>query len=76
MRLISDLAPTPMYNSTLIEDLTVTSNSECLQRLHEDNSGLKEGIMLLKIWLRQRELDRVISLYECFRFESLRYREY
>ena len=66
--MISDQAPTPVYNSTLVEDLTVMSNSECLQRLHDDNCGLKEGIILLKIWLRQRELDRVRSVYICISY--------
>lgn len=69
-----DQAPTPVYNSTLLEDLTLTSNNECLQRLHDDISGLKEGIILLKIWLRQRELDRgygsfsgfIMSMYVMF----------
>ena len=55
-----DQSPTPIYNSTIMEDLTFTLNSECLQRLHDNVSGLKEGIMLLKVWLRQRELDTVI----------------
>lgn len=61
-----DQAPTPIYNSTMLEDLTFTSNSDCLQRLQDDSAGLKEGIILLKVWLRQRELDKGYGSFSGF----------
>ncbi|KAK3588803.1 hypothetical protein CHS0354_012016 [Potamilus streckersoni] len=48
---------TPFYNSTVLEDLTMKTNQEFLMQQQEDSSGVKEGITLLKVWLRQRELD-------------------
>ncbi|KAL3865413.1 hypothetical protein ACJMK2_042804 [Sinanodonta woodiana] len=48
---------TPFYNSAVLEDLTMKTNQEFLLQQQEDSSGVKEGITLLKVWLRQRELD-------------------
>lgn len=47
--------PTPYYNSIIMQDLTAfdtnTRNIETLEKY----PNIRDGIILLKIWLRQRE---------------------
>ncbi|ELT97667.1 hypothetical protein CAPTEDRAFT_223604 [Capitella teleta] len=45
------------YHSSALSDLLMVSNQRLLQRVVAGLSGMREGIMLLKIWLHQRELD-------------------
>ncbi|XP_018301266.1 nucleolar protein 6 [Mycetomoellerius zeteki] len=52
------LPPTPHYNSLVLHDLIMLrTNSEVAQAIKE-YPNLRDGIILLKIWLRQRELNK------------------
>ncbi|XP_028156081.1 nucleolar protein 6-like, partial [Ostrinia furnacalis] len=57
--------PTPYYNSSVLQDLTSSVNEEFLKESLLDRENLKQAVVLLKIWLRQRNLQvsgHVISL--------------
>lgn len=49
--------PTPYYNSSLLRDLTTNFNEEFLSNSIGENENVKDAIILLKVWLRQRGLD-------------------
>lgn len=51
-------SPTPFYNNTVLQDLTLRENATYLQSTLGDNPNLRDGITLLKVWLRQRELTQ------------------
>lgn len=53
----SEEPPTPHYNTAILQDLTIHSNNQCLHAALYESSPVKEGINMLKVWLRQRELD-------------------
>ncbi|XP_018401182.1 PREDICTED: nucleolar protein 6 [Cyphomyrmex costatus] len=54
----TSLPPTPNYNSLVLHDLVMLRiNSEVAQAIKE-YPNLRDGIILLKIWLRQRELNK------------------
>ncbi|OWF47935.1 nucleolar protein 6-like [Mizuhopecten yessoensis] len=52
-----DQPATPLYNMEVLSDLTLTQNNDHLTNTLGDSQGIREGIYLLKVWLRQRELD-------------------
>jgi len=55
---VASLPPTPHYNSLVLRDLVMLRiNSEVAQVIKE-YPNLRDGIILLKIWLRQRELNK------------------
>lgn len=47
---------TPYYNSTVLTDLNAKFSNEYLANILESNVHVKDAIVLLKIWLRQRDL--------------------
>ncbi|KAL4720931.1 hypothetical protein ACJJTC_015183 [Scirpophaga incertulas] len=49
--------PTPYYNSTILCDLTTAVNEDFMKKILLNSQNLKEAIVLLKIWLRQRKLQ-------------------
>ena len=51
--------PTPHYNTWLLQDTALESHVQLLSAVLGSASGLKDGVALLKVWLRQRELDKV-----------------
>lgn len=51
--------PTPHYNTWVLQDMTLDSHVQLLSTVLGSASGLKDGVALLKVWLRQRELDKV-----------------
>ncbi|KAL6436886.1 hypothetical protein ACFW04_004922 [Cataglyphis niger] len=54
----ASLPPTPHYNILILRDLVMASiNSEVAQAIKE-YPNLRDGIILLKIWLHQRELSK------------------
>jgi hypothetical protein len=61
-RISESLSPTPHYNSSILQDLIVDANEEYCATILERHPNLKDGILLLKVWLRQRGLDQVSSL--------------
>lgn len=53
----ASLPPTPHYNSLILGDLVMLRiNSEA--QVIKEYPNLRDGIILLKIWLRQRKLDK------------------
>ncbi|XP_013142491.1 PREDICTED: nucleolar protein 6 [Papilio polytes] len=49
--------PTPYYNSGILIDLTNALNHEFLNEMFLNRENLKQAVVLLKIWLRQRKLQ-------------------
>lgn len=47
---------TPYYNSTVLSDLNTKFNNEYMCNVLEANPHVKDAIILLKVWLRQRDL--------------------
>lgn len=50
--------PTPHYNTWVLQDTALESHLQLLSTMLGSAQGLKDGVALLKVWLRQRELDR------------------
>ncbi|XP_061392483.1 nucleolar protein 6 [Musca vetustissima] len=48
---------TPNYNSNVLFDLTMQANQKLLNETFENRKNFQEGFLLLKVWLRQRQLD-------------------
>ncbi|XP_063215602.1 nucleolar protein 6 isoform X2 [Bacillus rossius redtenbacheri] len=54
-----DLLPsTPHRNHTMVQDLVQLENDRFCQSVLADYANIKDGIKLLKVWLKQRELDK------------------
>lgn len=51
--------PTPRYNRSLAVDQAMACNEQARMEALEGHQAVSEGIMLLKVWLRQRGLDQV-----------------
>ncbi|XP_073959945.1 nucleolar protein 6 Mat89Ba [Choristoneura fumiferana] len=49
--------PTPYYNSSVLSDLTAAVNQDFLKEALSNSENLKQAVILLKIWLRQRRLQ-------------------
>lgn len=54
---------TPQNNATILADLVAMRNETLKQETLKDFKSLKDGIILLKVWLRQRELDQGFSAF-------------
>uniref|UniRef100_A0A1A9VG95 Nucleolar protein 6 n=1 Tax=Glossina austeni TaxID=7395 RepID=A0A1A9VG95_GLOAU len=52
---------TPNYNANLLFDITMEQNQKLLREVYENRKNLQEGLTLLKVWLRQRQLDKGIN---------------
>nr|XP_012318628.1 nucleolar protein 6 isoform X2 [Aotus nancymaae] len=50
--------PTPHYNTWVLQDIALESHLQLLSTMLGSAQGLKDGVALLKVWLRQRELDK------------------
>lgn len=50
--------PTPHYNSEILRDLTAKRNEDFLSRAIAGNQNVRNAIVLLKVWSRQRGFDR------------------
>ncbi|XP_072288566.1 nucleolar protein 6 [Eucyclogobius newberryi] len=50
--------PTPHYNSTLLGDLLPSAHLQFLSAIQSQCSAFADAVALLKVWLRQRELDK------------------
>jgi hypothetical protein len=53
------LSATPHYNFSILNDLILSANEDYRTNILESNPNLKDGILLLKVWLKQRGLDQV-----------------
>lgn len=51
--------PTPLYNSSFLGDLLPRAHLQFLSAVSSQCSEFANGVILLKVWLRQRELDQV-----------------
>lgn len=51
--------PTPLYNSSVLGDLLPRAHLQFLSAVSSQCSAFANGVALLKVWLRQRELDQV-----------------
>lgn len=61
--------PTPYYNSSILSDLTDAINQEFLKETFIDHENLKQAVVLLKIWIRQRKLQvsgYIISMFVAY----------
>lgn len=50
--------PTPYYNSLILRDLIMLSTNSEVSCIIKEYPNLRDGIILLKIWLSQRELNK------------------
>ncbi|XP_027472655.1 nucleolar protein 6 isoform X2 [Zalophus californianus] len=58
--------PTPHYNTWVLQDMTLESHVQLLSTVLGSALGLKDGVALLKVWLRQRELDKGLGGFSGF----------
>lgn len=58
--------PTPHYNSSVLGDLLPRAHLQFLSAVSSQCSAFADGVALLKVWLRQRELDQVGGLQWLF----------
>ncbi|XP_030026553.2 nucleolar protein 6 isoform X1 [Manduca sexta] len=68
-------SPTPYYNSSVLSDLTAEANQELLNEILLKSENLKQAVILLKIWLRQRDLavpGHVINLIVAYFVQNKR----
>ncbi|XP_004925060.2 nucleolar protein 6 [Bombyx mori] len=49
-------SPTPYYNSSILYDVTALNNEKLLRDTLLNSENLKQAVVLLKIWLRQRNI--------------------
>ncbi|EFN61369.1 Nucleolar protein 6 [Camponotus floridanus] len=54
----ASLLPTPHYNSLVLHDLIMSSINSKVAQVIKEYPNLRDGIILLKIWLHQRELNK------------------
>lgn len=67
------LPPTPVYNTSVLQDVCFVANADFLSQQLEGATNLQDGIALLKVWLHQRQLDVgygafggvLVSMYVC-----------
>ncbi|KAH9490986.1 Nucleolar protein 6 [Bulinus truncatus] len=52
----ASLPATPFYNSSILSDLTMKVNDEFITKVLKGSEGIRDGLILLKVWFRQREL--------------------
>ncbi|KAJ8285473.1 hypothetical protein GJAV_G00027190 [Gymnothorax javanicus] len=58
--------PTPHYNSTLLGDLLPRVHLQFLSAIKAQCSAFTDAVALLKVWLRQRELDQGSGCFSGF----------
>ncbi|XP_039731492.1 nucleolar protein 6 [Pteropus medius] len=58
--------PTPHYNTWILQDTALESHVQLLSTVLGSALGLKDGVALLKVWLRQRELDKGLGGFSGF----------
>nr|XP_020652113.1 nucleolar protein 6 [Pogona vitticeps] len=58
--------PTPHYNNSILWDLVMESHLAFLSGAANGFQGMRDGVALLKVWLRQRELDKGLGCFSGF----------
>ena len=54
-----DGTATPRYNTAILQDMTHCRHTEKVLHYIQDSQSVRDAIVLLKVWLHQRELDIV-----------------
>lgn len=54
---IEGLQATQWYNASILEDLVLTDNHSFKKSFFEKNQHLREAFVLMRVWLKQRELN-------------------
>ncbi|TNM89755.1 hypothetical protein fugu_003989 [Takifugu bimaculatus] len=58
--------PTPLYNSSILGDLLPRAHLQFLSAVSSQCSEFANGVALLKVWLRQRELEQGTGCFSGF----------
>uniref|UniRef100_A0A3Q1AQ75 Nucleolar protein 6 n=1 Tax=Amphiprion ocellaris TaxID=80972 RepID=A0A3Q1AQ75_AMPOC len=58
--------PTPHYNSSVLGDLLPRTHLQFLSAISSQCSAFADGVALLKVWLRQRELNQGTGCFNGF----------
>ncbi|KAK6306719.1 hypothetical protein J4Q44_G00236440 [Coregonus suidteri] len=58
--------PTPHYNSSILGDMLPRAHLQFLTAVSSQCTAFVEGVALLKVWLRQRELDQGAGCFSGF----------
>uniref|UniRef100_A0A674DQ49 Nucleolar protein 6 n=1 Tax=Salmo trutta TaxID=8032 RepID=A0A674DQ49_SALTR len=58
--------PTPHYNSSVLGDMLPRAHLQFLTAVSSQCAAFAEGVALLKVWLRQRELDQGVGCFSGF----------
>uniref|UniRef100_A0A673CSP1 Nucleolar protein 6 n=1 Tax=Sphaeramia orbicularis TaxID=375764 RepID=A0A673CSP1_9TELE len=58
--------PTPHYNSSILGDLLPRAHLQFLSAVSSQCPAFTDGVALLKVWLRQRELDQGTGCFNGF----------
>ncbi|XP_076350241.1 nucleolar protein 6 Mat89Ba isoform X2 [Tachypleus tridentatus] len=58
--------PTPHYNASVLRDLKMVENLEYLYQKLESSPGVRDAILMLKVWLHQRNLDKIYGGFTRF----------
>uniref|UniRef100_A0A8C3AUI0 Nucleolar protein 6 n=1 Tax=Cyclopterus lumpus TaxID=8103 RepID=A0A8C3AUI0_CYCLU len=64
--ILSGEPPTPHYNSSVLGDLLPRAHLQFLSAVSSQCSAFADGVALLKVWLRQRELDQGTGCFNGF----------
>lgn len=70
--------PTPHYNNIIMHDITTLKTNVQNVRIIKEYPNIRDGIILLKIWLKQRELcnsfesfnGHIITMYVLYLFHT------
>lgn len=52
---------TPLYNSSVLHDLTFDSNWSYLEEILGENKNARDALKLVKLWLHRRNLDKILG---------------
>ncbi|KAM5191929.1 nucleolar protein 6-like [Mantella aurantiaca] len=63
---ISSEPPTPHYNNAVLCDLALEQHFHHLSNCITDFPGMRDAIFILKVWLRQRQLDKGFGCFNGF----------
>ena len=55
------VAGTPHYNASVLFDMSFERNLHQLYKCSLECPAMKDAVILIKVWLHQRELDQVPS---------------
>ncbi|XP_061224989.1 nucleolar protein 6 [Neopsephotus bourkii] len=58
--------PTPHYNNSILCDTMLLSHLQFLSSAATDFPGMKDGVALLKVWLKQRQLSKGLGCFSGF----------